>query len=192
MHSKFDRMPSVQYKYVAFLRGINVGGHHKLPMSELKSVLSKLGCQNVITFLNSGNAVFEHASTDAKKVENTIADSLKSTFGFDVPTIVLRLDDIRDLWAEAPFDDIEMTKDIRRYITFSNTDFASEISTPWQSEDTSFRILHISKRVIISVLDLSINKTPAAMKILEDTVGKNITTRNWNTIERIVKKVQVE
>ena len=45
-------------KYVAFLRGINVGGHHKVPMSELKELLESEGMSNISTLLNSGNAIF--------------------------------------------------------------------------------------------------------------------------------------
>jgi len=46
-------------KYVAFLRGINVGGHHKVPMADLRKELEKLGFENVMTLLNSGNIIFE-------------------------------------------------------------------------------------------------------------------------------------
>jgi uncharacterized protein (DUF1697 family) len=47
-------------KYTLLLRGINVGGHHKVPMAALREILQTLGCTHVKTLLNSGNAVFEH------------------------------------------------------------------------------------------------------------------------------------
>ena len=50
-------------KYVGFLRGINVGGHHKVPMAELSKELKKLNFENVVTLLNSGNVVFVERSS---------------------------------------------------------------------------------------------------------------------------------
>ena len=49
----------VLHKYVALLRGINVGGHHKVPMAELRKELENLGFTNIVTILNSGNVIFE-------------------------------------------------------------------------------------------------------------------------------------
>ena len=56
-------------KYVAFLRGINVGGHHKVPMANLRAEMEKLGFVDVKTLLNSGNIVFTANSQDIKDVE---------------------------------------------------------------------------------------------------------------------------
>lgn len=57
-------------------------------------------------------------------------------------------------------------------------------------EDSSYKILDITNNAIISVLDISIGKTPKAMASLEKIFGNEITTRNWNTIKRIVKKLE--
>ena len=46
-------------RYVAFLRGINVGGHHKIPMADLRRALEELGFRKVVTLLNSGNVIFD-------------------------------------------------------------------------------------------------------------------------------------
>ena len=53
-------------KYVLLLRGINVGGKNKVVMSDLKDMISKLGYENVITYINSGNIIFE--SNDKKEI----------------------------------------------------------------------------------------------------------------------------
>jgi len=75
-------------KYVAFLRGINVSGHHKVPMAELRKELTKLGFTNVITLLNSGNVIFESSSDDAELLEKTIAEHLEKVFGFQIPVLI--------------------------------------------------------------------------------------------------------
>jgi uncharacterized protein (DUF1697 family) len=61
---------------IGFLRGINVGGHHKVPMEELRKNLSELGCENVRTLLNSGNFVFETDQADIQNWQAKIESSL--------------------------------------------------------------------------------------------------------------------
>ena len=51
-------------KYIALLRGINVGGKNKVPMAELKQVFAALNFQNISTYINSGNVIFDTAATD--------------------------------------------------------------------------------------------------------------------------------
>jgi len=153
--------------YVAFLRGINVGGHHKLPMGQLKQELQQLGCTNVITVLNSGNIIFTATTQPTASLAHQIADHLERIFHFSVPTIVFTLHELTALIALEP----------------------STLELPWQSADASFTILLKTDRAIFSVIDLSEVKTPKAMERLEREFGQEITTRNWNTIERIAKKL---
>ena len=177
-------------KYVAFLRGINVSGHHKVPMVELKQQLEKLQFENVATILNSGNILFDSSTNDPDKLESNIAENLKSVFGFPIPTIVRGSSSILKMYTSDPFKEVDINKEIRLYVSFLKHDVANNLSVPWISEDGSYRILSVTNKSILSVLDLSISNTPKAMEILEKNFGNDITTRNWNTIERIVKKLQ--
>ena len=174
--------------YVAFLRGINVGGHHKLPMSELKKELVDLGFENVITLLNSGNVIFEAVKMEETDLEKKIADRLENTFGFPVPVLVRKGEEILQLFSADPFSDIAVTNDIRLYVSFLKQ-HPQEIKLPWVSEDESFKIIQVENRTIFSVLDLMGMGTTKGMESLEKIFGKNLTTRNWNTIERIVEKL---
>ncbi len=176
-------------KYLAFLRGINVGGHHKVPMADLRRELEKLGYENIITILNSGNVIFDAEEADTRGIEYTVEAHLEQFFGFSIPTIVRRSEDVFQLFQSDPFGDIELTKDIRRYISFLKEDVSSDLILPWKSQDLSYTILDHRDRNVLSVLDLSISKTPKAMEFLEKNYGSDITTRNWNTIIRIQKKV---
>lgn len=68
-------------KYVALLRGINVGGKNKVPMSELKKCFEELGFQNVSTYINSGNVIFEsdeNASETSKMIAAVLAKNFKT------------------------------------------------------------------------------------------------------------------
>ena len=179
----------VQEKYVAFLRGINVGGHHKVPMAELRKEMEKLGFEKITTLLNSGNIVFETFEENLENLEKKIAGHLEKNFGFPIPTIVRKAAMIDKLLQDKPFKNNTLTKDIRFYISFLKEDKETDLNFPWTSEDGSYKIIYKEGKNILSILDLSISKTPKAMKILEENFGKGITTRNWNTIKRIEKKL---
>ena len=176
--------------YLAFLRGINVGGNKKVPMAEWKTLLKDLGYTDPITILNSGNAIFKAPETPTEELENAIAEALEAHFGFPVPTIVRRYADLHALYESDPFAAEEVTKSIRLYISFLKEEPGSDPEPlPWQSEDGSYRILARHGREILSVLDVGVTGTPKAMEMLEKSYGKGITTRNWNTLHRIEKKV---
>lgn len=74
--------------YIALLRGINVGGYKKVPMAELRELLSKSGFENVRTYIQSGNIILQSSEDNPLKIERVIQQSMQSHFGFDVPVIV--------------------------------------------------------------------------------------------------------
>lgn len=169
-------------KYVAFLRGINVGGNMKVSMSELKKALTDAGFKDVKTLLNSGNVVFE-AEGNGDHMSEKIASIIKKAFGLTIHVIVRTQREIEALVVSEPFKHIKITPQIRLYATFMTKKSSSSLQIPYESEDTSFRILEITKNTIISALDISKRKgTTDVMKILEKEFGKQITTRNWNTV----------
>ena len=175
--------------YAAFLRGINVGGHHKVPMAELRKTMAGMGFTRVTTLLNSGNVLFDASAQDTDVLEAEIARALEARFGFPVPTVVREAQVILDLLARDPFREVTVTKDIRRYITFLKNEPEHTPTLPWTSEDGSFRILEAHGKQVISLLDLAQAGTPKAMAALEGFYGKDITTRNWNTLGRMEKKL---
>lgn len=176
-------------KYVAFLRGINVSGHHKVPMAELRSELEKLNCSNVVTILNSGNVIFDSSHEDIDSLEQLLSDHLEKKFTFSIPTLLRRSEVIHSLIEEAPFSRVEVTKDTRLYASFLSSDVSIDMDLPWSSDDHSYQILEYREKMVLSVLDLAISQTPKAMEALELRFGKGITTRNWNTIKRIGAKL---
>ncbi len=177
-------------KYVALLRGINVGGHHKLPMADLKKEMSKLGFENPVTLLNSGNVIFEANAEAIPAMETRLAAQLQKTFGFTVPVLIRTGTDFSEMLKMQPFKKIQITPDIRLYVSFLKQEPTQKLKLPWTSDDQTFRILHIQHRTIFSVLDLAVTKTVKGMDSLEKMFGKEITTRNWNTVEKIAAIVE--
>lgn len=175
--------------YIALLRGINVGGHHKVPMAELRKTMEQLGFTKVITLLNSGNVIFD-ASGEEAALEEQLAARLEKEFGFPIPVLLRTDNEILQLHNSRPFEKIEVTPDTRLYVSFLKQTPERQVSLPWTSEDGSYRIISIEGRAICSVLDVSVTNTPKGMDAVEQLFGKTITTRNWNTIERIAGKMK--
>lgn len=172
--------------YTAFLRGINVGGHHKLPMATLREQLTGMGCEHVQTLLNSGNVVFETKEKDLKVLESKMETQLTQAFNFPVPVIVRTKKELIDLVNQNPFESLTIHKDLRLYVTFIKEEPKIELKLPYISKDGAFQIISIADRMICSVLDVSTSKTTKGMDELEKLVGKNCTTRNWNTVVKMV------
>lgn len=183
---------NVGQTYTAFLRGINVGGHHKVPMADLRKEMHKLGFENVQTLLNSGNIIFEGKPDREDKLEEEIADHLGKVFGFPIPVLIRKAEEILQLLEADPFKGVNVTKNIRLYIAFLKNPPVDSLRIPWISDDGSFRIIDIRGREVCSVLDLSVTNTPKAMDALGKLFEGDITTRNWNTLVRIEKKLNAK
>lgn len=90
--------------YVALLRGINVGGHKKVPMSELRGLLANAGFQNVQTYIQSGNVIFQ-SSKNASELETEIQKIILNHFGFEVPVIVKTNNELQTIFNRCPFSE---------------------------------------------------------------------------------------
>lgn len=170
--------------FIALLRGINVGGRHKAPMAGVRKAFEDMGFGEVKTLLNSGNVVFSGKPQPVEEIETRISRRLEEVFGFPIPVLVRSGEEIKAIIESEPFKGIEVTKDIRLYVTFVRKP-PENLQTPRIAPDGSFKILAIREKAIFSVLNVSLINTPDAMSILEKSSGKDITTRNWNTVVKI-------
>lgn len=175
-------------KFAAFLRGINVGGNKIIPMAELKKAFESSGFKNVKTILASGNVVFETNQTDPEKLTKKIEDELKKKFKTEIFVNVRSIEYLKTLSHKDPFKKIKVTPETRLYVTFLPQTVKSKHKTPFSPSDEHFTIVLITNKEICSVLTLTPNKnTLDLMGYIEKEYGKKITTRNWNTINRILK-----
>lgn len=175
---------------VAFLRGINVGGHHKVPMADLRQLLTDLGYQQVRTLLNSGNVVFRAPDRSLHEMEAELEQQLAQAFGFPIPVFLFYDHEIVSLFIHHPFNGLEQTDKIKHYASFLKESPSADFTLPWQSADGSCQILALHDKAIFSLLELKATKTPKGMEELENAFGKNITTRNWNTILKILDSLR--
>ncbi|WTW93717.1 DUF1697 domain-containing protein [Streptomycetaceae bacterium NBC_01309] len=91
-------------RYIALLRGINVGGHNKVPMAELRELLADIGYADAKTLLQSGNAVFTAPTTPTAEVAKAIEAALAAKYGTDIAVMVRTAEEIRAVAAANPLD----------------------------------------------------------------------------------------
>lgn len=157
-------------RYVAFLRGINVGGHKIIKMDALKRAFEKLGMKQVKTILASGNILFESKETDAGALCRKIEAGLERELGHPVGVILRTIAQIEKLEKADPFKTVKVTPATRLWVTMLKE------KTKGQTE-------------VFTVFQVTTNLRAGmdAMDNLDKTYGKNITTRSWNTLGRILK-----
>ncbi len=178
--------------YAAFLRGINVGGRNPIKMDVLRKAFASQGFKNVKTILASGNAIFEASMAKEQSIAGKIEKCIKETFGKDIGVIVRFLDDIRRLVDADPFAGIKPTAQTRLYVTFLPEKLKGKPKIPVEYSGKGFNIVYTTSTEICTHLELAAGvKSTDLMQFLNREFGRNITTRNWNTIARIMKACDV-
>lgn len=89
-------------KYIALLRGINVGGNNKVSMADLKTCFEALGFENVQTYINSGNVIFDFKKTNKVKLVDVCEEAIEETFGFRIICSVIEAKELHNAVNNAP------------------------------------------------------------------------------------------
>lgn len=89
--------------YLALFRGLNIGGHNKLPMKELVSLLEAEGCRNLKTYIQSGNVIFTTNRRNRRKLSDDISQAISTHYGFSPQVILLTAAELRNAIASNPF-----------------------------------------------------------------------------------------
>jgi len=172
-------------RYVAFLRGINVGRNKRIAMADLRTLLSDLGHTDVATYLQSGNAVFTSSSRSPAKIGRDLEAGIEREFGMSVSCLVRSVDQLRAVVAANPLADVA-TDGSKYLVTFLSGTPDLEIVgaiDPAEYEPEAFRI--IGQEVYLwcpkGILD------SALPKVFSDKQLKLVTTaRNWNTVTKLL------
>jgi len=172
--------------YVAFLRGINSGQNPTIKMETLAGVFTGLGHRNVKTVLASGNVIFESDRTDKNALAEDLERTLTNVLGYRAAASLRTKEEIEEMVRAEPFKDIEITTQTRLYVTFLKPDGRFEFNLPYRNQEKGFAILNARDGAIYSVVDLAKGMTPDLMGDLDKKFGREITTRNWNTVLKIL------
>lgn len=179
-------MISSQIKYIAFLRGINVGGNKVIPMKDLAGIFEKTGFKNVKTVLASGNVVFESTEPSPKILVTNLEKAIADATGFKAGIQIRKFDEIRSLVEDNPFKQFKADNDIHWYVTFLD---GFEGKLP-ETKSASFQLLSIKNNALFSILYKQRGKSTDFMTYVDKTFGKGVTTRNWNTLVKIAATEQ--
>lgn len=173
-------------RFVALLRGVNVGKTKRVPMADLRALLESLGHTDVKTLLNSGNAVFAAPRGAAPKLAAAIGAAIEKRFGFEVPVIVKSAADLDAMAAE-------------NTLAAKAADF-SRLLTVFAQDPADLASLEVLRPMLAANEALLLGKHAAwlhcANGILESAAGEAVlgkvgrsgrgfTTRNWATVEKI-------
>lgn len=178
-----NRFDTIYYmKYVALLRGINVGGKKKVAMKKLKEVFEKMGFQNVSTYINSGNVIFESKN---KPNVDSIQKKIIETFGFDIQTLVRDKKTIQRINQKVPNiwknDKVEKTDILFLWESFNNKESINLINKT--SVDT---LQYIDGSIVWHIKKKDYSKS-GMNKFIGTVLYKNMTARNINTVRKLLE-----
>ena len=91
-----------EYRYVALLRGFNVGGKNRLPMADLRDIFAAAGCAAVRTYIQSGNVVFDAAHDLAEAVPEIVTLTIRRRFGYETAVVVRSSEELRQVVTSNP------------------------------------------------------------------------------------------
>ncbi len=174
--------PSRLRRYAALLRGVSP---MNAKMPELVRCFEAAGFTDVKTVLSSGNVVFSapaaSEATLAKRAENAMTRELGRSF----PVIVRSLDALDAILSSDPYRGFRLAPGSKRVVTFLQQSPQSKLRTPLELDGA--RILRVKGREVFTAYVPS-PRGAAFMVLIEKTFGKTVTTRTWETIQKVAKR----
>lgn len=175
-------------RYVALLRGINVGGRNKISMAALKKEFEKLGFEEVQTHLNSGNVIFSVDKEDIEKLTKQIETMIKEQFGFEIPVFVIPQKRLEEILLNAPEWWGDDNKEIYDNLIFmippaTFSDVFDEIGEPKEGLE---KIQNYKETIFWSFRLKEYQKTNWWPKTASTAISDKLTIRTANTTRKIV------
>jgi uncharacterized protein (DUF1697 family) len=172
--------------FVAFLRGINVGGH-TAKKETLQQAFKELGFSNVATYKQSGNVVFHTPNTDEEDLPAKIEEKLKNTLGFDVPVFLRTIPELKAIVAADHFKG-QSTEGSSFLITFLNSKILTfPMKLPATIPKSQAQVIAAADREVFSVT-YGGGEGALPNPYIEKTLKTKTTTRNLNIIKEIAVK----
>jgi uncharacterized protein (DUF1697 family) len=155
-----------------------------LKMPELKAAFEAAGFKDVETLLSSGNALFTAPAASQSALEKKCEAALAKRLGKSFPTIVRRVDAIRELLESDPYRAFPLAPGSKRVVTFLRAPVSSKLTLPIELHGA--RILAVVGTEALSVY-VRTPKGPVFMTLIEKTFGKDVTTRTWETVQKLAR-----
>ncbi len=177
-------------KYLALLRGINVSGQKLIKMEALRELLKSNGLENVVTYIQSGNIIFD-SDLNRKEIADKILDEIKAHYGFDVGIIILDQKSLSQAVNQNPF--INEDCDTKRlYVTFLNMIPSDENKEKLHSASVGDDEFQIIDDVIYIMYSNSAGTSKLSLALIENRLKVVATMRNWNTTIKLLSMLEVK
>jgi len=173
-------------RYIALLRGVNVGGRSMLKMSELKAAFEDAGFENVVTYINSGNIAFDTHTVGEASIANRIEKLIEDRFGKTVPTMVRKRSAIKKILASDPFAGKYETHK-QMHVLFMNGKMPEDKQTILLAEATDREMFAIDGTEIYALLLDGVADSLLGKSFIEKKLKLNVTGRNWRTVEKLAQ-----
>ncbi len=169
-------------RYAALLRGVSP---MNAKMPELKKCFEAAGFTDVATVLSSGNVVFSARAASEDALERKAENAMKEGLGHTFSTIVRSIDDLRKILDADPYASFRLAPDSKRVVTFLGRRAKPTRSLSLPIELDGARILSVKGSEVFTACVRS-PRGPVFMTLIEKTIGKDVTTRTWDTVKKIV------
>jgi uncharacterized protein (DUF1697 family) len=174
--------------FIAFLRGVNVGGRGMIAMAELKTLLAKEGFADVRTLLQSGNVVFKAADTPAEALEKKIAAAIAKRFGADIKVMVRTPAELKKTAARNPYPNAARDDPGHLLIAFLAEKPAAPAAKAMMALAPKFpnEPFKLDGREFFVHYARDIGNSKFTNVIIEKTLAVPATARNWNTVTKLI------
>ncbi len=170
--------------YVALLRGINVGGKNKLPMSDLRALFAEAGCEDVQTYIQSGNVLFRAEPGVAATLPETIAARIADRFGYRTPVVLRSAAELDAVIRNNPFIAQGASEDELHVYFLAGKPDAARVAAldPDRSPPDTFAV---RGQEVYLRLPHGMGRTKLTNDYIDRTLRTTSTARNWRTVTKL-------
>jgi len=172
---------------ICMLRGINVSGQKKVPMTELKILFENLGFTHVTTYIQSGNVVFTSGNSKLTAVASLIRKGIYKHFGFDVPVILRTPGELQKAASINPFLKEKDIDPERLYITFLETEPAKDKLDKIKDVRFEPERFFIREKEVYLYCPNGYGRAKLNNNFFESKLKVTATTRNLRTVDELLK-----
>lgn len=171
-------------RYVALLRSVNIGGHGRVAMNELRTSFDKLGYTDVVTYIQSGNVLFNARSKSEPTIVSAIEERLAEDFG-DSPAVILRsVPELLRVGRSSPYAK-KGADPARHHVTFLAERPDKKVVTALVLPPSGRDELVVDGREVYVYTPEGYSNSKLTGTLLERRLGVLSTTRNWNTVTKL-------
>jgi uncharacterized protein (DUF1697 family) len=172
---------------ISMLRGVNVGGHHKIRMDALKALYESLGLRDVQTYVQSGNVIFSTKERDIERLAIEIENSIERTFGFRPAVIVRTVAELRDVVRRNPFAARQGIESRSLLVTFLLKDPGQAARDKVLAIKVEPEELCIEAREYYIYFPIGMGPSKLPMAAIAKALKTPGTGRNWNSVTKMLE-----